>query len=89
MPRCKKCGQRIQSGRLCQTHLLADYEGDDVDVNQSRPVDDDLTPVECTQCGTRFEFDGQACPECGSRRRRYVGDDLATTADRLEVVRDV
>jgi predicted nucleic acid-binding Zn-ribbon protein len=74
MPFCNKCGQRIQSGRLCQTHLLADRDGDDVDVDQNDPVDDS-TPVECTQCGTRYDHDGQACPECGSRRRRFVGDD--------------
>lgn len=74
MPRCNQCGQRIQSGRLCQTCTLADREGDDVDVDQES-VDDDPIPVECTACGHRYDHVGQACPECGARRRRHVDDD--------------
>ncbi|ELY23225.1 hypothetical protein C500_20586 [Natrialba magadii ATCC 43099] len=39
-------------------------------------VDDDrdCRPVECTNCGTEYETDGSdACPDCGARRRRYIG----------------
>lgn len=76
MPFCSQCGQRIQSGRLCQTHLLAGRKGDDVDIDarDQEASDDEPTPVECTQCGTRYDHEGQACPDCGSRRRRFTGD---------------
>lgn len=74
---CVSCGARCQ-GRKCKTCLLNDRAENMVARQQGDTGADvdEPTLVECTAdgCGQEYWYDGDnACPECGARRRRYVG----------------
>lgn len=78
---CRKCGRRTTNPRLCrdcqlderyteESRRLASAEDEDEDDQDDEPE----LPHECTACGAEYETAGDdPCPECGSRRRRYVG----------------
>ena len=71
---CNNCGSRTTRNRLCKSCSLAE---------RHTPFRDD-TPqpsvrrYKCTACGEHYQTDGSDwCPECGSQRRRYAGEEVA------------
>lgn len=76
--KCAGCGSRVRGRRLCQTCEVTDHHGEGVDDrDESDTTDDTLKGTleyECTNCGTEYEWNGSGpCPDCGGRRRRYIG----------------
>lgn len=70
---CKRCGSRCQ-GRYCQS-CERDVKHGNAAADQSQPDSQDAKQYECTSCGETYEDDGfSGCPECGSGRRRYIGE---------------
>ena len=76
---CKRCGQRTPNNRLCkecQRLERQDFFATDVEGYESNDRDEpeDELEYECTACGAEYTTAGQdPCPECGARRRRYIG----------------
>ena len=81
---CKMCGSRCHGDRCANCEQAARAEASAGDAGVDRP-EPEPTPVECTQCGTQYEHDGQACPECGSRRRRFAGENQDDSADEWDI----
>lgn len=74
---CDRCGSRTPRSRLCAECARHERFGE-IAQNQADGQDEDdqdATPVECTVCGAAYDHVDQPCPACGSRRRRYAGDD--------------
>ncbi|RQG93707.1 hypothetical protein [Natrarchaeobius oligotrophus] len=81
--RCRKCSRPTgPNRRICTDCSLEKRHGvpsdhfDDEDENSEDNESDDAETrrVECTACETEYDHDGQcACPNCGARRRRYIG----------------
>jgi len=68
---CKRCAAPTNA-RLCSSCQIDRRYGNTNDGGQSSSEE---LPHECTQCGTGYETDGtDACPNCGSTRRRYAGE---------------
>ena len=81
---CEVCGSRCHGDRCADCEQVARAEARASDAGDEIP-DSEPTPVECTGCGHRYEHNGQACPECGSRRRRYAGDDRDGSDDEWDI----
>lgn len=78
--KCVKCGlPTAPDRRICKDCSMQDRHGVPSDHFDDEGEDEDDTEtetrrVECTACGTEYDHDGEcACPDCGARRRRYVG----------------
>ncbi|WP_226043449.1 hypothetical protein [Natrinema sp. DC36] len=77
--KCKQCGQLTgPNRRICHDCSLENRHGvpsdhfEDDEDDQEDGVE--TKRVECTACGTEYDHDGDcACPDCGARRRRYIG----------------
>jgi len=69
---CQRCGDGCQ-GRHCRD-CERDLRFGNAGADQSQPKRDELK-YECTECGAEYEdADLGGCPECGSARRRYIGE---------------
>jgi len=68
---CSDCGKRTtRRGRCRQCAIIHVYDGD----SQPQP-DTRESGYECTSCGKHYITDGSdPCPDCGARRRRYLGE---------------
>lgn len=69
------CGGYAGKGySLCQMCRVEEYHDQSGGQDQDDGAKPDAKAYECTKCGT--EYEGQLsddCPDCGSRRCRYVG----------------
>ncbi len=71
--KCAKCGQNTgPSRRVCKDCSLEDRYGTAVDEDDGRDRDDQLE-YRCTGCGAEYRGE-RACPDCGARRRRFIGE---------------
>lgn len=71
---CKQCGSRTTNARLCNDCQRLERQGFFVSAREERDRDRDELEYRCTACGEKYETDGSdACPNCGARRRRYIG----------------
>lgn len=79
---CKRCGQQTPNNRLCkecqrlerQDFFVTEVEGYETPEEDDDQDDEDVLEYECTACETKYTTDGQdPCPDCGARRRRYIG----------------
>lgn len=88
MPVCK-CGTQIQSGTRCSECDLAERKGDDpvADGGTQTTDEDDQCLVKCTDCHARIYdlTEHDQCPNCESRRRRYVGPMQGDTTSTVEL----
>lgn len=76
--KCKQCGQLTgPKRRICKDCSLENRHGvpsDHVEDDGDDQDDVETKRVKCTECGTEYDHDGDcACPDCGARRRRYIG----------------
>jgi len=71
MTLCPDCGEQTpRRGRCRQCAIIHIHEEAD-----QPELDDREAGYECTSCGNHYITDGsEACPNCGARRRRYLGD---------------
>ena len=83
---CQKCGSNCHGTRCRDCERDAEAEARAGDQTQSEGADQ-RGPLrhECTVCGTRYETDGgDSCPDCGSTRRRYAGEEWAVEQQGLD-----
>jgi len=82
---CRICGSRCQGTRCrdCERDAEAEARAGDDGTDGGR--DPDPLLHECTACGARYETDGSdPCPECGSQRRRYAGEQWSVEQQGLD-----
>lgn len=65
---CADCGEPCQGRRCRDCTRWRRRQG-------GRGARSEVEEMQCTSCGNQYLTDGSdACPLCGSRRRRYAGD---------------
>lgn len=72
---CKHCGERTSNNRLCNTCQRLRDRGFFATASQRRDEDDEPDEdleYRCTNCQTEY-VGSKPCPDCGARRRRYIG----------------
>lgn len=75
MSNCDKCGTPVRGRSLCDVCELSERKGDTAGADAGS--DPDPVTVRCTVdgCGTVYKHPTRdACPECGSTRRRSAPD---------------
>ncbi|APX98559.1 hypothetical protein [Natronorubrum daqingense] len=71
---CKHCGQRTTNNRLCNRCQTLEHRDFFVETDGQPTNTDDALEYRCTNCGCEYTAAGsESCPDCGSRRRRYIG----------------
>lgn len=75
---CNRCGSRTPRNALCKQCALAKRHTPARDDDADTAATDDANEYRCCECETEYFDDGSGgCPDCGSKRRQYIGE-LAT-----------